>query len=205
MLSHCMRRREFLSCTSLVVTGIAAGCLGTIQSGQNPPSEADRTQFEEIKSLYVVSIQNELNKSVGIEVSVTDAERTTVEEKVIAEPGDKMLVSDLFPRSGSYTSELEPYTVSVSADEKSIERTLRPSRSSNDEFVFTIDSDKFLFQKSHRPSADIIISNQRDEDVDVRVTVSDHSDSGAVYDVLTIPSNEVVAYRGVFADERERV
>lgn len=197
-----MGRREFLSVGSLIITGTVAGCLGTIQSDCNILSEADRTQFTEIESIYVVSVRNQLNKSVGVEVSVTDAEGATMEENITVEPEDRTLIRSLFT-SESYTRGSEPYTVSASADGKTTERTLRPSGSLYDEFAFTIASDEIRFQKSRRPSADISISNQLDEDVDVRVTTCDQSDSGAVYDILTIPSHDVVSYRGVFADGRE--
>ncbi|WP_226039234.1 hypothetical protein [Natrinema sp. DC36] len=197
-----MRRRKFLVCGSLVAIGTASGCLGTIQSTHNIPSDADRTQFKEIESVYVVTIQNQLNKPVDVDVSVTDAEGTTVEENITVEPGDKRVIRSFFPM-GSYNRDSEPYTLSVSADGKETEQTLRPSRSSNDEFVFTINWDEISFQKSHRPSADLVLSNQLNEDVDVQVTVSDHSDNGAVYDILPIPSNDIVTYRGVLADGKE--
>lgn len=197
-----MRRRTLLSFGSLIVSGTVAGCLGTIQSGHDVPSEADRTQFTEIETVYVVSIGNQLNRSVGVAVSVADAEGTTTEENVTVEPGDEIPIRSLFTRE-SYARDAEPYTISVAADGEPTERTLRPSRSSRDEFAFTIASNEIRFERVHRPSADIIISSQLDEAVDVRVTVSDHSDSGAVYDILTIPSNDVVGYRGVFAEGRE--
>ena len=197
-----MRRRKLLSCGGIVGIGTVAGCLGTIQPSNNTKIEADRTQFKEIESVYVVSVRNNLKKSAGVKVSVTDAEGTTVEENITVEPGDKMTIRSLFPM-GSYNRDSEPYTLSVSADGKETERTLRPSRSRADKFVFAIDSDGISFQKDLRPSADLVISNQLDEDVDVRVTVSDHSDNGAVYDILTIPSNDIVTYRGVLADGKE--
>lgn len=197
-----MRRRTFLSCGSLVVIGTAAGCLGTIQSTHNIPSDADRTQFKEIESVYAVTIRDQLDKPVDVDVSVTDAEGTTVEENITVEPGDKRVIRSFFPM-GSYNRDSEPYTLSVSADGKETERTLRPSRSRADKFVFEINSGGISFQKDLRPSADLVLSNQLDEDVDVRVTVSGHSDNGAVYDILPIPSNDIVTYRGVLADGKE--
>lgn len=202
MVPLLMRRRKFLSCASLVAIGTAAGCLGTLQSTHTTRSDADRTQFKEIESVYVVSVRNNLSESTGVKVSVTDAEGTTLEENITVEPGDKMVIRSFFP-IGSYNRDSEPYTLSVSADGKETERTLRPSKSRADKFVFEINSDGISFQKDLRPSANLVLSNQLDEDVDVRVTVSDHSDNGAVYDILTIPSNDIVTYRGVLADGEE--
>ncbi|QSW98977.1 hypothetical protein [Haloterrigena alkaliphila] len=197
-----MRRRKLLSCGGIVGIGTVAGCLGTIQSFNNTKREADRTQFKEIESVYVVSVRNNLDKSADVKVSVTGAEGTTVEENIIVEPGDKMVIRSLFPM-GSYNRDSEPYTISVSADGKETEQTQRPSKSRTDKFAFEIDSDGISFQEALRPSPDLGISNQLDEDVDVRVTVRDHSGDGAVYDILTISANDYVGYRDVLTKGRE--
>ncbi|QLK25242.1 hypothetical protein HYG81_14245 [Natrinema zhouii] len=192
-----MRRRELLAGGSLFVSSMVAGCIGNIQFSNNTQSEADRVHFTEIGSEYVVSIQNERNRSVDAAVAVTAANGTTEEETVSVKPGDET------PVRGLFTTGAESYTVSVSSDETATERTLRPTESPHDEFVYTISSDGIRFQKGYRPTSDIVISNDSDEHVDVRVTIDDPTDSGVVYDSIPVPPNDLVAFRDVFAAGKE--
>lgn len=188
-----MRRRELLAGGSLFVSSTVAGCIGNLQLSNNTQTEADRVHFTEIESEYVVSIQNKRNRSVDAAVSVTAANGTTGEETVSAEPGDET------PIRGLFTAGPEPYTVSVSTDEIATERTLRPSESPHDEFAYAISSDEISFQNGHRPTSDIVISNDSDERVNVQVTIDDPTDSGDVYDSITVSPDDIVAFRDVFA------
>ncbi|WP_139210835.1 hypothetical protein [Natrinema salaciae] len=48
-----------------------------------------------------------------------------------------------------------------------------------------------------------MISNDGDERVDVRVTIDDPADSATVYDIVTLPPDDLVAFRDVFAAGNE--
>ncbi|WP_254523274.1 hypothetical protein [Natrinema caseinilyticum] len=191
-----MKRRDILVGSGPFVIGTVAGCVSSIRP-TGTHGEAARVHFEEIAGEYVVSIRNELTVAVTAAVVVTAANGQTAEETVSAEPDGET------PVRGLFTTGPEPYTVSVSADGTTTERTLRPRESPHDEFRYTIASDGIGFQSGYRPTSDIVISNDSDERVDVRVTISDPEDSGDVYDLITVPPDDVVSFRDVFATGRE--
>ncbi|MBZ6496333.1 hypothetical protein [Natrinema longum] len=190
-----MRRRQLLVGGPFVL-GAVSGCVGRFHPA-NTRREADRVHFTEIAGDYVVSIRNELTESVDASVTVTAANGATEDETVSVEPGDET------PVRGLFTAGPEPYTVSVSTDETATERTLRPTESPYDAFAYTISSDEISFQKGYRPTSDIVISNDSDERVDVRLTISDSADSATFYDIITLPPDDLVAFRDVFVAGRE--
>ncbi|WP_126663190.1 hypothetical protein [Haloterrigena salifodinae] len=187
-----MRRRDFFATGSIFVASAAAGCVGDSFS-PNARSEANRTHFEKVEGEYVASIRNGLAKSVTAEISVTDATETTKEETVSLPPRDTTQIEQLFE------TDSEPYTVSISAAGAVKEGTLQPSKSPDNNFVYTITSAGIEFTQERRPAADIALSNNLDKRVDVRVTTS--GPDGSVYDVLTVSSGSFVSFRDVFSEE----
>ncbi|WP_139231263.1 hypothetical protein [Halostagnicola kamekurae] len=105
--------------------------------------------------------------------------------------------TDLFSTGGG------PHTVSISADEKSIETTVDPGGTPYDRFTFTISRSEITFQERYRPTSHLVVSNDLSEAVDLRVEVENTSTRSTVYDVVTVPPGSIEGYRGVFQDESE--
>jgi hypothetical protein len=171
-----------------------AGCISTLDSRNGPQSEGKRVEFERTESEYVIEIENSLTKWTEVNVSVTDSNGVVEEETVSVEPADMTAVSGLF-RTGA-----EPYTVSVSVSGVERETVLEPSESPHDKYTYTISSGGIGFEKGYRPAPELVISNHLDRRVDVRVEVENRTEGNKVYDVVTVPPNDINSFRSVFMD-----
>lgn len=172
-----------------------SGCLGGCNPLTGVLSEREHVQFERSEGEYLLAIQNDLAESRAVEVTVTDATGVTEAETLSVGPNETASVEGLF-ETGT-----EPYTVSVSTNGETTERTLEPSESPENRFEYTISPAGIGFQEGHRPEPGIVIGNELDERVDVRVAVDSCSNGSHVYDVVTVPPDETSSFRGVFADE----